>query len=67
MAEPVLIIDDADRRGQPVDPAQAGVLARFALESLDLASASPDPRQTLAAAFALLRHGWGADRTGRRG
>jgi hypothetical protein len=45
-----------------VDPVQASVLARFVLESLGLASASPDPRQTLAAAFALLRHGWAGDR-----
>ena len=37
------ITDDATRRGQPVDPVQAGVLARFVLESLDLASVSPDP------------------------
>lgn len=56
------VIDDAARRGQPADPVQAGVLARFALESLDLASASADPRGTLAAAFTLLRHGWDTDR-----
>ena len=56
------IIDDAARRGARVDPVQASVLARFALESLDLASASPDPRQTLVAAFTLLRRGWVADR-----
>jgi hypothetical protein len=43
-----------------VDPAQAGVLARFVLESLDLASVSPDPGHTLAAAFTLLRQGWPA-------
>ena len=52
------IVDDAARRGRPVDPVRAGVLARFALEALDLASASADPRQTLTAAFALLREGW---------
>jgi AcrR family transcriptional regulator len=54
------ITEDAARRGQPVDPAAAAVLARFVLESLDLASASPDPRHTLAAAFTLLRRGWAA-------
>jgi AcrR family transcriptional regulator len=52
------ITEDAARRGQPVDPVQAGVLARFVLESLDLASVSPDPGHTLAAAFTLLRQGW---------
>jgi AcrR family transcriptional regulator len=52
------IIDDAARRGQPVDRDQASVLGRFVLESLDLASVSPDPRRALAAAFALLRQGW---------
>ena len=41
-----------------MDPAQAGILARFVLESLDLASVSPDPGHTLAAAFTLLRQGW---------
>jgi hypothetical protein len=54
------ITDDAARRGQPVDPAQAGVLARFVLESLDLASVSPDPGHTLTVAFTLLRQDWPA-------
>lgn len=53
------IVADAACRGQPVDPVRARVLARFVLESLDLASASADPRATLTAAFALLREGWG--------
>jgi AcrR family transcriptional regulator len=52
------IAADAARRGQPVDPEQAAVLARFVLESLALASARPDPRASLDAAFGLLRTGW---------
>ena len=46
------------QRGHPVDPAPAAVLARFVLEALDLAATSPDPKETLAAAFAQLRGGW---------
>jgi AcrR family transcriptional regulator len=52
------ITEDGARRGQPVDPAPAAVLARFVLEALDLAATSPDPRRTLAVAFAQLRGGW---------
>ncbi len=52
------IVADAAERGRPVDPVRAAVLARFVLESLDLVSAGTDPRQTLAAAFGLLRQGW---------
>ena len=52
------ITADAARRGPHVDLEQAAVLARFVLESLALASARPDPRASLAAAFELLRKGW---------
>ncbi len=52
------VIDDATRRGHPVDGTQGAVLARFVLEALDLASVSPDPRGVLSAAFTLLRQGW---------
>jgi hypothetical protein len=50
----------ARHAGQPEFDAFRAMVDRTPelLESLDLASASPDPRQTLTAAFGLLRQGW---------
>lgn len=39
-------------------PLVAGALARFALDSFELADGDADPRQALRTCFELLRHGW---------
>lgn len=47
--------------GAEEDDIRAKALARFAIESINLASQDPDPPRALAAIFELLEHGWSSD------
>ena len=44
--------------GAPDDDARSAALARFAIESIDLAWRRPDPERAITEIFGILEHGW---------
>lgn len=54
-----LAVAIAAEAGLPADDITARALARFAVDTITMAEAQPDPRAALDTVFRLLKHGWG--------